>query len=64
MEEELRNYGKIGMGRLLDIKVIVEDETVVYEGMIEHAPQSVKDLNYSKIEGNNPMVYYVYNQFN
>ena len=64
MEEELRNYGKIGMGRLLDIKVIVEDETVVYEGMIEDAPQSVKDLNYSKIEGNNPMVYYVYNQFN
>jgi len=62
--EELRNYGKIGMGRLLDIKVIVEDETVVYEGKIDNAPQSIKDLNYSKIEGNNPMVYYVYNQFN
>jgi len=37
---------------------------VVYEGKIDNAPQSIKDLNYSKIEGNNPMVYYVYNQFN
>jgi len=62
--EELRNYGKIGMGRLLDIKVIVENEVVAYEGKIEDAPQSIKDLNYSKIEVGTPMVYYVYNQFN
>lgn len=62
--QERRAYLTIGSGRLLDIRVIWEDKDVLYEGMIENAPQEIKNLRYSKVENADKMVFYVYSEFN
>ena len=53
-----RNYLPIGESRLLNIKVIV-DGNLAYEGMVEDAPEEIKQMKYYKIEMENPIVYYV-----
>ncbi|MBE5820158.1 MAG: hypothetical protein E7310_05040 [Clostridiales bacterium] len=62
--EERRAYLTIGSGRLLDIRVIWEDTEMLYEGMVENAPEEIKNLRYSKIENADKMVFYVYKEFN
>ena len=57
-------YGEIGSARLLNIKVILDDNQLIYEGTIENAPDEIKRLKYSKIDMTNPMTYYVYSEFN
>lgn len=52
-------YQAIGSARLLDIRVIL-DEQVVYEGMVEDAPQEVKNLKYSEIKIKDKFEYQVY----
>jgi len=49
---------------LLDIRVIWEDTEVLYEGMVENAPEEIKNLRYSKIENADKMIFYVYKEFN
>lgn len=62
--EERRAYLTIGSGRLLDIRVIWEDTEILYEGMVENAPEEIKNLRYSKIENADKMIFYVYKEFN
>lgn len=62
--ENLRVYSAIGQARLLNIKVVLDDKKVLYEGMVENAPQNVKNLKYSKVEMGSPLIYYVYSRFN
>lgn len=50
----------IGDIRQLNIKVILNDTNVIYEGAAENAPAEVKKLRYSKIQLNSPMNLYVY----
>ena len=57
-------YGRIGATRLLNIKVVANDTLTIYEGMIEDAPQEIKDLRYSKIEMGAILTHYVYTEFN
>lgn len=57
-------YLTISSSRLLDIRVIWEDNEILYEGMVEEAPQEIKNLRYSKIENADKMVFYVYSEFN
>lgn len=67
MEEngnELKNYGAIGSARLLDVQVIYDDNEEIYRGMIDNAPDYIKQLNYSKVDVGTPMVYYAYSKFN
>lgn len=52
-------YQAIGSARLLDIRVIL-DEQAVYEGMVEDAPQEVKNLKYSEIKIKDKFEYQVY----
>lgn len=52
-------YQAIVSARLLDIRVIL-DEQVVYEGMVEDAPQEVKNLKYSEIKIKDKFEYQVY----
>lgn len=33
-----RAYLTIGSGRLIDIRVILDDNEILYEGMVENAP--------------------------
>ena len=50
MENGKRAYLPIGAGRLLDIRVVLDDNEVLYEGMVENAPDEIKKLRYAKIE--------------
>jgi hypothetical protein len=60
MEENNRKtYMQIGLGRLLDIRVLLDNE-IIYEGMVEDAPQEIKDLKYSEIEIQDKFIYKVY----
>ena len=54
-----RVYGQIGLGRLLDITVYLDNE-LVYDGMIEDAPEEIKKLKYSEIELQGKVVYRAY----
>jgi len=57
-------YMQIGEGRLLDIKVFLDD-IEIYNGMIEDAPAEVKKLYYSKVIMNGKQhEYYTYRKFN
>lgn len=56
-------YLQIGAGRLLNIKVIIDDKPEPeYEGMVDDAPDEIKKLKYSKVEMGNPITYYVYSE--
>ncbi len=60
----MKNYGAIGSFRLLNIKVIWEDNDVLYQGMIEDAPEQIKRLNYAKIDMGDPITLYTYREIN
>lgn len=63
IENKKRVYSSIGSGRLLDIKVML-DEKEIYTGMVEDAPEEVRRLKYSKVEFEDKITYYVYSEFN
>ena len=44
----LKTYGKIDGFKKMNIKVIVNDKEVVYEGKVEDAPTNIKELHYNK----------------
>lgn len=44
-------YGPIGTTRLLDIEVYYDDE-LIYEGMVEDAPEKIKDYKYYDVKMN------------
>lgn len=60
----MKCYLPIGSARLLDIKVILDDEQVIYSGMVEDAPMEIKQLKYSKVENGSKMIFYVYSECN
>lgn len=60
---EKRVYATIGSGRLLDIKVILDGQEV-YSGMVEDAPNEIKQLKYSKVDMGSQLTYYVYSELN
>ena len=61
---EKRVYNQIGLGRLLDIRVIKDDTETLYEGMVEDAPNEIKQMKYSKIQTTDKVNFYVYSEFN
>ena len=61
---ERKIYGKIDRFRLLKIKVILDDEEVIFEGKVEEAPGEILNLKYSKLGHINPMELYVYSEDN
>ena len=61
---EKKVYMQIGLGRLLDIQVIL-DGNLVYDGMVEDAPEEIKRLKYSNVENSGAkFIYYVYSELN
>lgn len=58
-----KTYLQIGAGRLLDIRVFLDD-VEVYSGMVENAPEEIKKLYYSKIIMTDKYEYYTYSKFN
>lgn len=53
--------GKIANLRLLNIQVLLNDNDVIYEGMVENAPDHIKEIEYSKAEIGKLFKIYVYN---
>lgn len=45
----MKLYDNIGSLRLLNIRVYLDDANVVYEGMVEDAPEDIKEQRYAKI---------------
>lgn len=63
--EKRKVYVSIGSGRLLNIKVILDDNpTPIYEGMVEDAPEEIRNLKYSKVDVASQITYYVYSDVN
>lgn len=55
----------IGNARLLDIRVILDDEQIIYEGMVDDAPEEIKGLKYSEVKmGGDKIEYLVYSECN
>ena len=46
----MKLYDNIGSLRLMNIKVIKDNKDILYEGMVENAPDDIKKLRYAKIE--------------
>ena len=65
MEEKPKRkvYQKIGSTKLLDIRVILDGETV-YEGQVDNAPQEIRELKYSEVEMGTPLIYIAYKECN
>ena len=61
---ERKVYNQIGLSRLLDIRVIKDDTETLFEGMVEEAPDDIKQLKYSKIQTTDRVNFYVYSELN
>ena len=46
--EELMTYGRIDEFKRMEIKVILNDNEVLYEGKIEDAPMEIKEKHFNK----------------
>lgn len=44
----MKTYGRIDEFKKLDIKVILNDTEVLYEGKIEDAPKEIKERHFNK----------------
>ena len=49
---------KIGAARLLNIKVIIDDKDVIYEGSVDNAKDEIKNLVYKEMNFENGMAVY------
>lgn len=56
-----RTYMQIGGGRLLDA-IVYLDDNMVYDGILDNAPENIKKLKYSEIQISNKFVYKVYSE--
>ena len=61
---ERKVYQNIGSGRLLNIEVILDDNKSLYTGMIEDAPDWIKQLKYSSVKMGKFITYFVYSECN
>ena len=50
---------KINACRTLNIKVVNENGEELYSGMVEDAPEEIKNMEYTKVDAGNQVVFYV-----
>lgn len=55
-------YGKIQNFQKMKIKVILNDQEVLYEGEVADAPPNIKDMYYSQVKLNKVTEIYVYDE--
>lgn len=58
----MKTYGKIGEFKRMNIKVILNDNEVLYEGKVENAPLNIKELHFSKVMLGKITEIYVYDK--
>ena len=44
----MKTYGKIDNFKKMNIKVILNDQDIIYEGSVEDAPPNIKEMRYTK----------------
>lgn len=44
----MKTYGKIDSFKKMNIKVILNDQDIIYEGSVEDAPPDIKEMHYTK----------------
>jgi len=59
---KVKTYLKINSCRKLDIKVIKNENEILYDGMVDDAPDEIKNLSYNRVDGGNPMIFYIENE--
>lgn len=70
MKVDIKDYGTIGVPRLLNLKIYkidyedlinnnFQNAEVIYEGKSEEIPEEIANMHYYKITLGNPTVYYV-----
>ena len=57
----MNKYRKIAFFRLLDIEIMLDNKEIIYRGMVDEAPQEIRNLEYFKSEMGNPLRVYVCN---
>ncbi len=58
----MKTYGKIDSFKKMNIKVILNDQNVIYEGSVEDAPPNIKEMHYTKAFLGKVTEIYVYNE--
>ncbi len=59
-KQEKKLYLTIGSIRTLDIRVIDENNEILYDGMVENAPEYIKQLKYFDAKKDEKMFFYVW----
>ena len=57
----MKTYGKINNFEKMNIKVILNDKDVIYEGNVDDAPSNIKEMPYAKASLGKVTEIYVYN---
>lgn len=53
-------YMSIGVCRVLNVKIINEEtKELLYEGMVENAPDEIKAMQYKSVDVGNQTIFYV-----
>ena len=60
----LKTYGKIDEFKKMDIKVILNDSQILYEGKVEDAPKNIQEMHFSKALLGKITEIYVYDKEN
>ena len=56
----MSSYMTIGVCRLLNVKIInQETKELLYEGIVENAPDEIKAMQYKSVEVGNQTIFYV-----
>ena len=56
----MNSYMSIGVCRLLNAKVIKQETNeLLYEGMVENAPEEIRVMQYKNVEVGNQTTFYV-----
>lgn len=69
MDIEVKKYLRIGIAKMINIKVYpydkvgksgaLEEIEPLYEGPVDEAPEEIKEMYYVKVSLGNPTIYYV-----
>lgn len=57
----MKTYGKIDSFKKMNIKVILNDKDVIYEGNVDDAPEDIRKMHYVKASLGKVTEIFVYN---
>lgn len=58
----MQTYGRVNDFKLLDVKIICNDQKILYEGKVDDAPIYIKEMFYSKVVLGKITEIYIYDE--